>query len=150
MGMFDFVKICLFSEVNGVVTLNGKPVSGVEVVRTAEMGHDNVYIDRAGTDDQGHYHFDARFTHSVRKIAPVEPVIFQKMVLFYQGKAYLGWQMTKRDYEINTELGQPINLTCGLDDEPKWRRGGRARYLIQGICRAAAMYEEEPIPTESD
>ena len=153
MGLFDFVKICLFSEVNGIVTLNRKPVAGVEVVRTAQVGHDNIYTDKTVTDEQGRYRFAARFTHSVRKIAPVEPVITQKMAFLYRDKEYLGWFMTKRDYEVNTELGHPLNLTCALDSESKMRTGGprteaALHYTVVGLCVGPGMSNEKPMPQE--
>ena len=34
MGFLDFMRIYIFSEVDGVVLLEGKPVSGATVVRT--------------------------------------------------------------------------------------------------------------------
>ena len=132
MGLFDFVKICLFSEVNGIVTLNGKPVAGVEVIRTSQMGHDNIYTDKTVTDEQGRYRFAARFTHSVYKIAPVEPNVRQKIAFLYQGNEYLGWRMNKHNYDINTELGRPITLTCELTSEPQLRMG--LRHGAHGIC----------------
>ena len=153
MGLFDFAKVCLFSEVSGVVTLDGKPVADVEVVRTAQMGHDNIYTDKTVTDGQGRYRFPARFTHSVYKIAPVEPVITQKITFYYQDKEYLGWFMTKRDYEVNTELGHPLNLTCALDSEPKMRTGGPRiegvlHYTVVGLCVGPGMFNEKPMPQE--
>lgn len=152
MGLFDFAKICLFSEVNGVVTLNGTPVAGVEVVRTSELGcNDKIFTDKTFTNDQGHYYFPARFTHSICKIAPVEPHIDQKIVFFHQGKAYLGWHADKRSYEINSELGRPIHLACGLDHDPQMKAGeyhidgfrNEARRAIHGVCIAKGMVIEE-------
>ena len=143
MGLFDFVKICLFSEVNGVVTLNGKPVPDVEVVRTMRMGHNNIYTDKTTTDNQGHYRFAARFTHSIRKIAPVEPLIFQRMVFVYQSKEYLGWETDKRNYQINGELDVAINLVCELTNESRVRVGPRHRG-IDGICTGNGIREISP------
>ena len=133
MGMFDFVKVCLFSEVNGVVTLNGKPVAGVEVVRTAELGcNDKLFTDRTLTDDQGRYRFSARFTHSVCKIAPVEPIVSQKIVFLHQGKEYLGWEMTKHNYEVDGELRRPIQLSCDLNTKNDRKEFGPQ--IVWGIC----------------
>ena len=156
MGLFDFVKICLFSEVNGIVTLNGKPVAGVEVIRTSQMGHDNIYTDKTVTDEQGRYRFAARFTHSVRKIAPVEPVITQKIAFFHQDREYLGWEAVKDGYELNTELGQPINLACELGQEPKIKvgeyliNGEHSRRAIYGVCIAEGMSIKEPTTRKSE
>lgn len=121
MGMFDFLKVCLFSEVNGVVTLGGRPVAGAEVIRTAVLNN-KVYRDTTTTDAGGHYHLEARFTRSVNSILPVEPFIYQKMFIRYQGKEHRAWEVDKRNYDVNGEIKKPLNLSCELTDpeEKKW------------------------------
>lgn len=37
MSLFDFMKVCVFTDVSGVVTLEGKPVAGARIVRTATL-----------------------------------------------------------------------------------------------------------------
>ena len=119
MGLFDFMKVCLFSEVNGVVTLEGKPVKGAEISRTAEF-NDKFYTDKTVTNADGHFHIDAMTTHSINKtLAIVEAVISQELKITYEGKEYIGWRTVKRSYEQNTELGddKKIQLSCELTDE---------------------------------
>lgn len=132
MGMFDFLQVCLFSEVNGVVTLEGKPVAGAELVRTAIL-NDKTYKDTATTDSEGRYHFDARFTRSINSILPSEPFIYQKMIIHHQGKEIRAWEVDKRNYDIDGEIKRPLNFTCELtdQDEKKWF-GPRA---VLGICK---------------
>jgi hypothetical protein len=135
MGLFDFLKVCLFSEVNGVVTLEGKPVAGAELVRTA-MINDKEYTDKTVTDEGGKFHFDAMYTHSINKIVfIIEPVIPQTMTIFHNDKEYLGWRTSKRDYHMNAELDgeREIDLKCELTNERsvKYQTLGSN---ISGIC----------------
>jgi len=132
MGMFDFMKVCLFSEVNGVVTREGKPLAGVKLVRSAEI-NDKTHTDSAVTDAQGRFHFDAKFTKSVNAILPVEPFIYQKIFIHHDGKEYRAWEVDKRNYDENGEIKQPLKLSCELtdSDEKKWF-GPRA---VLGICK---------------
>ena len=133
MGMFNFLKVCLFSEVNGVVTLNGKPVVGAEVIRTAEL-NDKAYSDTTTTDGQGRYHFDARFTKSVNSILPVEPFIPQTLVIRANKQEFPGWKMNKRNYSVNGEIDQPLNLTCELSDQPELKEQ-RIGPNVFGLCK---------------
>ena len=133
MGMFDFLKVCLFSEVNGLVTQGGKPVSGVKIIRTAEL-NDKTYTDTTITDAQGRYHFDARFTRSVNSILPVEPFIPQIMTIRYNNKDYPGWKMNKRNYDVNGEIDQPLDLSCDLADEPMVKEQ-RIGPNVFGLCK---------------
>ncbi|MCI0506530.1 MAG: carboxypeptidase-like regulatory domain-containing protein [Gammaproteobacteria bacterium] len=136
MGLFDFMKVCLFSEVNGVVTLEGKPVAGAEIVRTAKFS-DTEHTDKAVTDADGKFHFDAMYTYSINKaLMIIEPVFHQKMMINYQAKEYRGWKTVKRSYDENTEVGEgkQIILTCELTDDDLKKEDG-LRVPIVGICK---------------
>lgn len=136
MGLFDFMKICLFSEVKGVVTLEGKPVAGAEIVRTAEI-NDKVHTDKTVTDESGKFHFEAMYTHSMNKIIfIIEPVIPQTMTIIHNDEEYLGWRTSKRDYHENAELddGKKIRLTCEIADEPSIK-DQRVKRPVRGICK---------------
>lgn len=134
MGMFDFLKVCLFSEVNGVVTQDGKPIAGAEIIRTAEFNN-KAYIDSTMTDTHGRYYFNARFINSINKILPIEPRVPQKISIRYHNKEYLGWDMDKRDYEINGEIDRKLDLVCELSKEPEMKKLGISGY-VDGICDA--------------
>ena len=124
--MFDFLKIYLFSEVNGVVLLNGKPVQGAELIRTAAPGSKS-YTDKAMTDAEGRFHFDAMVVHTLRTLIPGEAVIRQTISIRFQGKDYLGWKSTKRDIANHGELNlldprkslpiQLFRVECELTNE---------------------------------
>jgi len=132
MGLFDFMKVCLFSEVNGVVTLQGKPVAGAKIVRTAKI-NDTPYTDSTVTDKSGKFYFEARFTSSINKIVPVEPRIPQKLVIEHDGQEHTAWEMSKRNYDLDGELGKPINISCEITNkEVKQEIGYR---ILWGKCK---------------
>ena len=128
-------QICMFSEVNAVVTLQGKPVAGAEIIRTSNELDSKVYTEKTTTDAQGRFHFDALWVFSLSGFIPAEPMIIQHMTLKYQGVEYMGWQHVKNGYGHNHELtgNKPLNLTCELSDEPllKYQSMGN----IKGICK---------------
>ncbi len=133
MGLFDFMKVCLFSEVGGVVTLAGKPVAGVEIVRTAKFD-DKDFTDKTTTDVQGKFHFDPIFSTSLLKW---DPSIFQTIVMNYQGKEYRGWRLMRTNYEVNGEVdgNKPLtNLICDLSSK-ETHKDQEIRSPITGICK---------------
>jgi hypothetical protein len=135
MGFRPF-QICLFSEVNAVLTLQGKPVAGAEIVRTANQLDSKVYTDKTTTNAQGRFHFAARYIFSLSNFIPAEPMISQRVTIHYQGREYLGWRYSKHNYGHNGELDhdKPIKLTCELTEEPTLKYQER-RGNIEGICK---------------
>jgi len=138
MGFFDFTKVCLYSEVSGVVTLNGKPVAGAEIVRTATW-RDNPYTDTTTTDAQGKFHLDPIFAHSILRkyVLPIEPYISQMMAIHYQGKEHLAWKVSKRGYELNDEFTDNKHhpLTCELSEEPTMKDDPLLFLPVKTICK---------------
>ncbi len=142
MGFLDFARIYIFSEVDGVVLMEGKPVSGAKVVRTADY-KDKIHTNTAITDDLGCFHFDDIYTYSMRLS---ETAILQKIIIYYQDNEYLAWELVKRHENRYGELTDPekpekpvikLNLKCELtDDQKKEQRvefflGDR---IIYGLC----------------
>lgn len=132
MGLFDSMKVCLFSEVNGVVTLEGKPVGGAELTRTALLGG-KVYTDKAVSDDTGAFHFEALFTDSSMKITSMNPLVPQKINISHNKVTKKGWLFNKNNYDVNGEIGKKLDLLCELDGDPVNRElpGGA---IVHGIC----------------
>ena len=134
MGFRPF-QICMFSEVNAVVTLHGKPVAGAEIVRTSNELDSTVYTDKTTTDAQGRFHFDARWIFSLRQLMPFQPMVKQHITIYYAGGEYMGWQHSKNGYGHNDELdhNKPLNFTCELSEEPtlKYQMMGN----VEGICK---------------
>jgi len=143
MGFLDFMRVYIFSEVDGVVFMNGEPVSGANVVRTADY-KDKIHTNTVVTDQQGRFHFDDIFTYSLRLS---ETAILQKIMIYYAGEEYLAWELLKRHDshygEINdpgtpAELIQKLKLNCELTgDQEKEQVVGSdlRRRIIYGLCR---------------
>ena len=143
MGFLDFMRIYIFSEVDGVVTLEGKPVPGDRVVRTADY-KDVVHTDTVMTDEQGRFHFDDLYTYSVRLS---ETAIWQKIIIHYQDKEYLAWELLKRHENRYGELTDPekpnepvikLNLKCDLAGDQKNEQVIEfelGRVIVYGLCR---------------
>lgn len=132
MGLLE---ICLFSEVNAVVTLNGKPASGIEVTRTA-IWNNKTFSDKSTTDAQGHLHFKPLLTNSFMKITPTSPVIQQTMLVNHQGKELTLWEIIRQNYDLNGERDddKSIILTCELS-EPTVKHDQNMRAPMYGICK---------------
>ena len=128
-------QICMFSEINAVVTLNGKPVIGAEIVRTSNELDSKVYTEKTTTDEQGKFHFAALWVFSLRNWIPMEPMIEQHITITNQGIEHQGWFGVKNNYGLNDELddNKPLNLTCELSDEPSLKYQSRGN--IKGICK---------------
>ena len=135
MGFRPF-QICMFSEVNAVVTLHGKPVAGAKVVRTSNELDSKVYTEKTTTNDQGRFHFDALWVFSLRNWIPANPMIEQHINIYYQDKEYMGWSASKGNYGHNDELddNKPLKLLCELSEEPIMKHQ-EGRGPIDGICR---------------
>ena len=143
MGMLDFMRVYIFSEVDGVVLMNGKPVSGAKVIRTADY-KDKVHSNTVVTDEQGRFHFDDIFTYSMRLS---ETAILQRIMIHYEGEEYLAWEMMKRNDNRYGELNDPetpevpikhLQLNCELTDDQKVKRIFQFElgpHLLQGLCR---------------
>lgn len=116
MGLSDLGKVCLFSEMSGVVNLDGKPIAGVRLVRTVNLSSD--VTDETVTDSQGKFHFPAAYEKTVTKYLPQEFVSNQDIKAFYNDKEYRVWSAVKRTPEENSESrGKPLVVTCNLDGE---------------------------------
>lgn len=110
----------MFSEVQGMVVKDGKPLAGVKVTREFKWAHnDDTQKDTVATDAGGKFQFPSVSRFSIMtSLLPHEPVIKQKITLDYEGKEILVWRFFKRDYDENGELkGKPIKLECDVKRE---------------------------------
>lgn len=131
MSIFNLGKACIFSAVQGTVTLEGKPVSNAQVKRHANWQSEK--SDETTTDDQGQFSFPPMFSKSVMKYLSGQFTSNQTMEVIYEGKTYTIWKTTKWSEEENAELGgKPLRLTCELSKEPEVKFVGR--YGIDGVC----------------
>jgi len=138
-SMFGFLDVCLFSEVNGVVTLKSSPVSGAKVIQVAKFD-DKEYTNETMTDANGAFYFKPMYTRSVRQFFPVSTSISQNIIIQYDDKTYEAWRTLKADFELNSELNESttgnviaINLQCDLENKNLTRRGAYGN-AVMGIC----------------
>jgi hypothetical protein len=110
----------LFSEVEGIVLLDGKPVQGVEVSQEYFWHWKDQKAKKVTTTDaQGRFHFPVVTGTSMTAALPHQPVIEQTLRLSFQGKDYKGWSHAKGNYDDKGEVGaRPFKLVCDLSDEP--------------------------------
>ena len=116
MALSDVGKVCLFSEISGVLTLNGQPVANEKLVRT--VNHSRDIRDETTTDEHGHFRMPAVFERTITKILPMEFVVKQSIVAHYRGKEYKIWDGVKRSAEKDAEArGKPLSVRCDLNKE---------------------------------
>ena len=127
MGLFDFLKVCLFSEVAGVVVVDGKPIAGAKLLRTVKL-NDTVHSDETESNAEGKFHFDAMFTNSINKLLPIEPYLPQKIIISYNGREFLAWELDKHNFDEEGELLRKIHISCDLASRDSRREYG-ARIL---------------------
>lgn len=126
-------KLVLFSQIFGIVTLNGTPLENVEAKRTSKWAWSGEKIsDTTKSNSKGEFTFPMIEKRSfLASWLPHEPYIDQQLSISYQGTDYKGWVFVKRDYEVNGELnGKPLKLRCALELPPV----ANAKYNYFGIC----------------
>ncbi|MDF1641125.1 MAG: hypothetical protein P1U76_09215, partial [Thalassolituus oleivorans] len=65
MSLFEPEKVCLFSAISGVITLNGEPTKGAHVKRMVEKFYSSGHnTDETMTDDNGYFELPAVFDQS--------------------------------------------------------------------------------------
>lgn len=132
MGLSN--QLVLFSDVQGTVLNNGKPVQGAELIQETVWSDNknDVPQKQTQTDAQGRFHFpEVERSAGAIRMVPHQPVILQKIIIHYQGVEYMAWRHTKNSYEANSELdGKPLELECELTREPDFEG------THYGICKA--------------
>ncbi len=114
-------KMVVFSEVQGKVLHNGKPVANAVLEREFRWTwKDEVGTDSTTSNAAGGFAFPRIERSSLfASVLPHEPNIEQTILIKVDGKTYKAWMFRKRDYKLNGELdGKPIVITCHLEAEP--------------------------------
>jgi hypothetical protein len=154
----DFFRFCLFSDVEGRVVLNGKPVVGAVVERTYRIGGTEDEIsDKTTTDSAGYFGFGRIWKYSLLTFLPGEMNVRQRIWINHEGKKYEAWRLTKyrpleldgelppvglgddfdpRTYDASTKYPKrKIKLLCDLANEPSWKERYRGRdETLFGVC----------------
>lgn len=108
-------KLCVFSDVEGVVRVGGQPVADALVVRSWSWVSGEPRTDSVRTDAQGRFTFPAIYERSLlRSILPVEAVVKQRILIRRAAQEHVGYDFVKRNYEPNGEFGRPLRLSCDL------------------------------------
>jgi len=152
MAFFDSMKVNLFSDMKGVVTLNGEPVAGAVVKRLAKP--EKSYWDETITDAQGNFSFDVMKMHTLWKLLPGQVTILQKVTIEYQGQEYLAWKMGGANGRYKGELNEidvlgsggeiDIDLICELTAK-ETAKSAAGIQIVRGICtwKDAEIIKEE-------
>lgn len=126
--MVSSPKLCLFSEVAGVVLKGGQPVVNARVQRqyTWAWQNDRRYQDETTTDAAGRFRFPAALESSFwGRLLPHEPQILQRIDIHVGEHVYPAWSLEKRNYRIQGEVNdQALLLRCDLDLQPVAHEGG--------------------------
>lgn len=119
MSLLDAGKVCLFSNISGVIHLDGKPVTNALVKRKVEFS--DLKEDETRTDETGYFELPAIFDRTITKHLPQEFTAGQEIIVHYQNKEYSIWSGVKRKYEENSEArGKPLVVSCELNSERKF------------------------------
>ncbi|MCJ7558249.1 MAG: hypothetical protein MUP90_15235 [Gammaproteobacteria bacterium] len=133
-GMSMFSKLILFSRVDGVITQDGKPVEGAQIIQEVLYKNaDEVPATTVVSGPAGDFVLE-EVTHAagVSRMLPGQVSVVQRLVIRFQGKEYEGWRHNKTSVEPDSELdGQPLKLVCELTTPPDFEG------THFGICRAA-------------
>lgn len=113
MSLLDAGKVCLFSGISGVITLDGKPVANARLVRTVNKEKDKV--DETTTDENGYFEMPPVFERTISKFLPMEFVVSQKITVYNQDQEVEVWSGVKRIPDENAESkGKPLVVKCEL------------------------------------
>ncbi len=116
MSMSDLGKVCLFSNISGVILIDGKPVENARLVRTVDLSGKET--DEVITNAQGEFEMPAVFVRTITKYLPQEFSSSQEIVVHYKNKEYRIWSAVKRKPEENIESrGKPLVVRCELNSE---------------------------------
>jgi hypothetical protein len=117
--MFSWFKkydVHLSPAVQGAITLDGKPVAGIEVSR--ELTYDDDFIDKTTTAADGSFMFSAKSIRSGKPGSLAEMRTRQVISARYEGKQYLLWYLTTSSITPQQAVVKKLSaLHCDLSNE---------------------------------
>ena len=130
------------SPVKGQILYDGKPIAGVEVVRTltAEGLNNGEYKDTATTDEQGYFSMPEVFNRTFLlrpQFFSANPGVSQYINVFYNEERYNIWASGKQGFQRGGETNElEIKILCDLtnNDDKSPRFGDYAvKCQIEGV-----------------
>lgn len=121
----------LFSEVKGVVTINGEPCTGARIEQKVFNSNKDEVTAETETDESGQFKFDeVSESKGFADFLPSQFVVSQALIIHCEGNEYIGWANTKISADKNSESnGKPMLLVCDLSKELE------EKDQYRGICR---------------
>jgi len=117
MAFFSKEEVVLFSPMEGVITYEGAPAVGAEVVLSIKWRGDDGSEITVVTDGDGRFELPV-IKDNLRSILPAEFVVYQDIHVHYRGDVFPVWVMSKREKALYGELGgRPVGLGCELTNE---------------------------------
>ena len=145
MSLKDVGKLCLFSAISGVITLDGKPVSAAQIKRTVGKAHtQGEKTDETYTDADGYFEMPSVWDRSlIGKVLPMEFAVPQEVFVYADGQEYKIWSGVKRrKEEFSESSGQPLVVRCELKSEKRIVNVGGG--FVSSVCEW--NYKEDPQP----
>jgi hypothetical protein len=135
MSILDVGKVCVASEINAVITLNGEPVKNATVTRDSEWVRVGKQQDSAKTDEQGRLTMPALHMRSVgRSVMMMEIVANTLVEVEVDGRNYEIIYATKREADEHEEFGgKARQLNCELTDATRMERFDGAS-MLETMC----------------
>ena len=125
--------MCVASDVEGRLTLNGQPAVGARVVRKVNWKDQTGESEETVTDEAGRFSLPARWD-VLRRALPAQFVAHQSIIVHYQGQEYQIWGTGKLETTEYSEFGgKPENFRCELTDD--LRRVDLDYGFVATICR---------------
>ncbi len=117
MAFFSKKEVVLSSPFEARITFQGKPAVGARIKRVIKWQSDIGEEDYTETDEQGYFSLPA-VKDNWRQLLPAEFVVYQDVIVDFDGKEYKIWIHSKREEQEWAELGgQPVSMRCELTDE---------------------------------
>lgn len=141
--MFDFFKryeVHLSPEVHGRITLDGKSMPNLKVMRA--ITYEDEYLDKTETDEDGRFHFGEK---NIKSRIPGrlfdETRTRQIVVVDFQDARYLLWHVVTSSIKPRKVLTEKLShLNCDLNDPEEGHHFTIAEHPdfthnIRSICR---------------
>ncbi len=143
MSFSEIGKMCLFSGISGIITLDGKPVGNAKIKRVVGKAHTHgKKTDETTTNDKGYFEMPPVFDRSlIGKVLPMQFSVPQEIFVAYREKKYNIWSGVKSKREENSESsGNPLVVQCELNrDHQIVSVGG-------GFVSSSCTWKFEPDP----